>query len=236
MLCVFLSIVLFFHYDSLYLMGFSIPRLPIQLCNMAAYFYIIAIPFKLKKMFHFCFITNVTGAIIAIVAADFSPGAFGFWNMHFIFEHSLVLMIPALAMGLRVFPRLNKTSLKYNIIGFLSYFVFCLTSGTLLNAFSDKTGYTVNYFYLFSLSKAFDYFPFLKFIEKVKIPIGSFDLYPLLVLIVFVAFSLLSMVFYWLTKVLNKVEDDHLELRKSAIDLYEKRHGKTLKLPRDFSD
>lgn len=236
MLCVFLTIVLFFHYDSLYLMGFSIPRLPIQLCNIASYFYMVAILFKKNKLFQFCFIANITGALIAIVAADFSVGAFGFWNMHFVFEHSLVLMIPALAMGLRIFPRISKSTIKYTFIGFCCYFVFCLTAGTLLNAFSNSTGYTVNYFYLFDLKKALKYFAFLTFVRDFGINIGDFTLYPFIVLIVFVAFFLLCLIFYALVKLLYKIEDDHIELRKSAIELYEKHTGKKSKLPKDFSD
>lgn len=236
MLCIFLTIVLFFNYDSLYLMGFSIPRLPIQLCNLAAYFYIIAIPFKMKRMFQFCFIANVTGALLAIILPDFLPGAFGFWNMHFVLEHTLVFMIPVLAMGLRVFPRSTKVSLKYTFIGFSIYFIFCLTSGIILNGYSAETGFEVNYFFLFDLDKALGWFPFLKFTEDFHFTFGRFGFYPLFVAIIYVCFLLLCVVFYHAVKIVYKVEDDHLELRKSAIDLYEKTTGKELRVPKDFID
>ena len=68
-------------------MGFSIPRLPVQLCNLAAYFYMIAIIFKNQKLFNFCYIINILGALIAILAPDLNPGPLGFWNMHYTFEH-----------------------------------------------------------------------------------------------------------------------------------------------------
>ena len=236
MLCVFLSIVLFFHYDSLYLMGFSIPRLPIQLCNLAAYFYIIAIPFKMKRFFQFCFIANITGTILAILLPDFLPGAFGFWNMHYVLEHSLVLMIPALAMGLRIFPRIERPSLKYTLIGFSAYFIFCLTSGTILNGYADKTGFEVNYFFLFDVNKAFSYFPFFTFTEKVHLVFGRFEIYPIFVILIYVLFLLLCVVFYHTVKFLYKIEDDHLALRKSAIELYEKRTGKKLNIQAEYEN
>ena len=236
MLCVLLTIILFFHYDSLYLMGFSIPRLPIQLCNLASYFYILAIPFKMKRMFQFCFLTNVTGALLAIILPDFVPGAFGFWNMHFVLEHSLVFMIPILAMGLRIFPRVDRKSLKYMFVGFSIYFVFCLTSGMILNGYSKETGFEVNYFFLFDLEKAFAQFPFFKFTENFYLGFGRFGFYPLFVALIYVCFLLLCCVFYYVTKLLYRVEDDHLALRNSAIDLYEKVTGKTSARPRDFLD
>lgn len=236
MLCVFLTIVLFFHYDSLYLMGFSIPRLPIQLCNIASYFYMIAIIFRLNKMFQFCFIANVTGAIIAIILPDFLDGALGFWNMHFILEHSLVLIIPALAMGLRIFPRVTPSSLKYMWIGFSIYFVFCLSVGIILNGYSDVTGFEVNYFFLFDIDKAIEYFPFLRPIGNVYFKFGRFGFYPIFVLGMYLAFLCMCVLFYRAVKFFYTVEDDHLELRGSAIELYEKISGKKSKAPKGFVD
>lgn len=234
MICVFLAIVLFFHYDSLYLKGITLPRLPVQLCNMAAYFYIICIPLRLKKMFNFCFICNIVGAVIATVTPDFSGGAFGFWNMHYMYEHMLVLIIPALAMGLRVFPRVNKKSLVHMVFGFTCYFMFCLILGTILNGFSDKTGTTVNYFFLFDMEKMYGWLPFLEFTEDLAVIFGRFEIYPLFVMIIYCGFLFLCVLFYWFVIKLYDYIDDHHELRKSSIDLYEKLTGKKSKRPVDY--
>ena len=234
MLVVFLTIVLFFHYDSLYLMGFSIPRLPIQLCNLAAYFFIFAIIFNMPRFFQFCFIANTTGALIAMILPDFLLGAFGFWNMHFTLEHSLVLMIPALAMGLRLFDRPKRVSLKYTFIGFSAYFVFCLIVGIILNGYADVTGFEVNYFFLFDLGKAFGIFPFLRFVEKFNVSFGRFGFNPVFVSIIYVAFQLTCVGFYHAVKFFEKMEDDHFALRRSAIELYERRTGKTVSIPREL--
>ena len=237
MLCVFLTIVLFFHYDSLYLMGFTIDRLPVQLCNLAAYLYLIAIPFKCQRLFQFCFITNLTGTLIALITPDFMPGAFGFWTMHFVLEHSLVLMIPVLAMGLRIFPRVSRRALKYALIGFSIYFVFCLTAGMIINGYADGVNLKrVNFFFLFDLQKAYGFFPFLSFTSNVHWQFGRFEVYPIFVMILYVAFQLLSIGFYFLVQFIYKFEDDHLALRGSAIELYEKRTGKVSRRPKEFVD
>lgn len=235
-LCMFLTILLFFHYDSLYLMGITIKRLPFQLCNIASYFYIIAMSFKLKKMFHFCFIANIVGALIAMFMPDFAAGNYSFWTTHFVFEHSLVLLVPAMVMGLRIFPRLTRRSLKYVLIGFTIYFLFSFVAGTILNGYSDVTGERVNYFFMFDLEMAFDYVPIFTRLGDVHFEFGRFEVYPLVVGIIYVLFSLICYLFYLFVRLLYKFEDDHLELRRSGIDLYEKITHKESRRPKNFID
>ena len=236
MLCVFLTIALFFNYNSIFLMGVTLPRLPIQLCNLAAYLFMFAIPLKKPRLFQFCFLANTTGAIIAYVAADFSGAALGFWNVHFVLEHTLVLLIPILTMWLRIFPRIDRKAIKYTIIGFTIYFVFCFAVGTIINGYADVTGTTVNYFFMFDLDKAFEYVPMLTSAGDVFFRFGRFVVYPIVVVFIYVAFSLLYMLFYVFTKFLYKFEDEQLELRRSAIDIYEKITKRKSKFPRDFQE
>lgn len=235
-LCLFLVLVLFFHYNSLYLMGFSLPRIPIQLCNLAAFFYIVAIPFKLNKFFQFCFIVNVTGAIIAILSPDFATTGVGFWNLHYIFEHTLVFMIPVLAMGLRLFPHVSRSSLKYASIGFVCYFVFCVIGGGLLNIFSNYTGQEVNYFFMFDLEKAESFVSLIDLADVLPVTIGAYTFYPILMLVVFIAFSLLCLLFYRFTLYCYRIEEDHLKLRNAGLDLLEQIIGRPTKFPRGFND
>lgn len=236
MLCVFLTIVLFYHYNSIFLMGFTLPRLPIQLCNLAAYIYMIAIPFKRQKLFGFCALANIAGALVAFILSDFSVGAFGFWNMHFLYEHSLVLIIPVLTIALRIFPRINKKAIKYSFIGFSIYFVFCLVLGTILNGYSDVTGTRVNYFFLFDLNKAFSYFPILTKTGKVVLEFGRFELYPIVALIIYSAFTVFYLLIYYLLKKWYVFEDDRLALRESAIEIYEKITKRKSDFPRGYTD
>jgi uncharacterized membrane protein YwaF len=217
-------------------MGFTIKRLPVQLCNIASYFYLIAIPFRLKKMFHFCFLANIVGALIAILLPDFATGNFGFWTVHYVFEHTLVVAVPALAMGLRIFPRLEKKSLFYTFVGFTAYFLFVFTIGTILNGHTDKIGYKVNYFYMFDLNMAFEYFPFLTFTGQYHYEFGRYEIYPLVISAVYLGFTLLWVLFYLLVKKLYELEDDRLNLRLSSITLYEELTGKQSRRPKYFID
>ncbi len=236
MLCVFLTIVLFYHYDSLYLKGFTLKRLPVQLCNIAAYFYIIAIPLKLKKMFHFCFLANIVGALIAIFIPDFQSGLLDFWTVHYILEHSWVLIVPALCMGLRIFPRVEPKSILYLFVGFTIYFLFVFILGTILNGHIKSSLDKVNYFYLFDLDFAFEKLPFLTMAGEIVWKFGPYEVYPLVVSIVYCGFFLICVVFYTLVRLLYKIEDDHLELRLSSITLYEEVTGKTSKRPKTYLD
>ena len=93
-----------------------------------------------------------------------------------------------------------------------------------------------NYFFMFDLKKAFSYFPFLTFSKEWVIHLGRFEIYPIVVSVIYVAFSLFYLFVYYLTKQLYKLEDDKLEMRKSAIDLYEKITKKKLKISRDFKN
>ena len=241
-LCMFLAILLFFHHQSLYLQGINITRLPFQLCNIAAYFYLIALVFNLKKFFHFAFIANIVGAIIAIVMPDFSIGAVSFFNMHYVIEHSLDIMVPAMVMGLRIFPRVDKRSLKYTAIGFTIYFIFVFIIGTLFNGYNEEfwriTGEPiVNYFFMFDPEKAIDFFPILTTVlENSVVQIGRFTVIPIMVGVIYVAFSLLCFVFYLVVRFSYQLEDDHLALRGSSIDLYEKITHKTSRRPKQFID
>ena len=235
-LCMFLAILLFYHHQSLYLQGLNISRLPFQLCNIAAYFYMIALVFKLKKFFHFAFIANIVGALIAIIMPDFSTGAASFFNMHYVIEHSLDVMVPAMVMGLRIFPRVERRTLKYTAIGFSVYFFAMFIVGTILNGYSDVTGEVVNYFFMFDIEKALDFFPFLAFIEDTLITIGRFTIYPILVGLIYIGFSALCLAFYLVVRFSYQLEDDHLALRESSIDLYEKLSKKTSRRPRQFVD
>ena len=234
MLIVFLTIVLFYHFNSIFLMGITLSRLPVQLCNLAAYLLILAIPFKMTRLFQFCFLANTTGTLIALFAADFNGGALGFWNIHFVLEHTLVLIIPILAIWLRIFPRIDKKAIKYTFIGFTIYFIFCLVAGTIINGYSDITGTTVNYFFMFDLDKALSYFPTLTFAKEIYYTFGRFIVYPIVVGFVYVGFSILYLLFYLFTKFLYKIEDEQLQLRNSAIDLYEKVTKKKSKRARGF--
>ena len=238
MLCMYLALALFMHYNSLYLMGFSVARLPIQLCNLGAYFFVLTLILKSRSFFNFTFLANIVGTMIAMIMPDTSGGFAGFWNIHFLIEHTQVLVVPMLCMLLRIFPRLEKSALKHLVIGFSIYFVFCWVSGTMLNGFADIGGYgRVNFFYIFDLEKAFGYFPFLSFTKEVGLVIlGRFKIWPLFQFIIYLGFLGLCVGFYFVMIKFYETLDDHFELRKARIDMYERLTGKKSKCKREYED
>ncbi len=213
-LCVFLTIAQLFNTMSAFLRGFRLTRIPIQLCSIAAIFYLIAIVFKKKKLFDFCFLVNIVGALIAILLAAFSEGAFSFWNMHYIYEHTFALIVPIVAAALGVFPRVSRESLKFSWIMFTAYFVFCLCVGTVLNGFSDSIGYTVNYFYMLDVSVAVEYVPFASFTGNWVISMGRFTLYPILVLVVYSAYIVFCGAFFGIVELSYAIRDGRLKISK----------------------
>ena len=238
MVCMYLALALFMHYNSLYLMGFTISRLPVQLCNLGAYFFVIALIIKKRGFFNFTFLANIVGTIIAMVMPDTSGGFAGFWNMHFLLEHMQVLVIPMLCMLLRIFPRLEKNALKHLVIGFTCYFLFCWVSGTILNGFALEGGYgKVNFFYIFDLEKALGYFPFLSFTQSLTFTLfGRFQFWPVFQIIIYLGFLALCVGFYFLMIKFYEFLDDQFELRKARIDMYEKYTGKKSKSKREYED
>lgn len=238
MVCMFLALSLFMHYNSLYLMGFTIARLPFQLCNLGAYFFVFALIIKNKAFFNFSFLANIVGTLIAMLAPDTSGGFAGFWNIHFLIEHMQVLAVPMTCMLLRIFPRLKPNAIKHLVIGFSLYFLFCWISGTIINGFAETSGYSrVNYFYIFDLDKAFDYFPFLSFTENAHfVMFNRFEIWPIFQLIIYTGFLLLCIGFYFVMIKIYEFLDDNFELRKAKIDMYEKITGKKSKAQRDYKD
>lgn len=233
--CLFLALALFVLYNSFYITGITIPRLPIQLCNLACYLLIITIIFKWQWMFDFVLIANIVGTIVAILVPDVEYGVFSFFHFHFLYEHMLVLIVPILMLVLRIFKRPDRKTLRNALIGFSMYFVLCWISGTYLNSISDKTGYTVNYFYIFD-DEVVTVFPFLSGARNIKLVIGNHVGYPLFQFIVYCGFSGFCVAFYYILKWFIKVGDDHFFLRKINIIEREEKLGRKLKIKKDYDE
>lgn len=202
----FIVLAEFYLSNSSLLRGFKLSRIPIQLCCVAAFFYLFVILTKSKKMFNFCYLCNLSGAFVAVVLASFTPGALQCWNIHYMYEHTMVLAFPILAMALGVFPKLTKASIKDMTIRYVSYFAFCLIIGLVFNSLSPtRDYYEVNYFYMFDYNEAISYLPFVSFLGAIKIPFYNVTIYPLLTVTVFVIFYLLALANYAITKLVYRL-------------------------------
>ena len=233
MLVMFLALQLFMHYNAVFLMGFNIGRLPIQLCNLGAYFFVIALLLKKQKFFNFVFLANVMGTLLAMVMPDINGGIASFWNIHFLVEHMQVLVVPMLCMMLRIFERPGKRAYLHLVVGFSCYFAFCLIAGTIINGYEQEIGQgRVNFFYIFDVKRAVGEIPFISFMQSSHIIIGRFEFYPVFQLFMYFGFLALCLILLGGIKKFCEILDDHMELREYRIQMQEKYTGKKSKAPR----
>ena len=207
LMLVFMTIAQVFNSMSALLRGFKLHRLPLQLCSIAAFFYLVAVLTKNKRLFHFCFIANTVGGAIAIALADFSTEALCFWNVHYMHEHMFVMVVPIVALALGVFPRVEWRSMLTVLKIFSIYFVCCLVFGTIINGYADVIGHSINFFYMLDVEIALDYLPFATFVGLVEWRFGKFVVYPILVLSVYLIFGALCMIFFLAMLLGYKVKD-----------------------------
>lgn len=242
---VFLALLLFVHYNSIYLMDLIASRLPFQLCNLGAYLVLIALLIKKQGFFEFVLLANVPGAAIALFAVDVSEGLLSFWNIHFYIEHTWVFILPLLCIALRIFKRPGKHAIKHFLIGFTTYFLFCAVAGVVMNYLYMKyyqLGHTffdkVNYFYMFD-DKVLSFLPFLGFTRKLGVTIGDYTFYPIYMLMVYILFVIFCFAFYYIYRIFLNIGDDHFRLRQIRINMkqekgyYEKHHKKVPQLTYD---
>lgn len=236
MLVMCLSLALFLHYNSMFLMGVSIKRLPLQLCNLGAYFFTLALIIKKRPFFDFILITSTTGSVVAMLFPDMSGGILQFWNIHFIFEHTLVFIVPFLILLLRIMPRTNLKSFKNAFVGFSIYYFSVFIIGTILNGYLQEND-KVNYFFIFDLEKAEEFFFFVKYFEKSHIILfNRFEIFPQFQIFIFIGFTIFLMLFTIILNPLYQKIDDNLILRKSRINLLEKLTNKKYKGPLDYQE
>ena len=191
----------------------NIERLPLQLCNIGAYLILVSLIFKNQKLFNFSIIVNLTGAIFALAAPDLEgKGLFYLWNMHFIFEHTNIIIIPILALCFKLFKKLDKYALRDCIVGFSCYFLLVLILGTLFNAIALKTGnnfYKANYLFMFDKVKAEKVIKGIGTIFDIKFNIGEFIVfYPVVQLLIFIVFATSCVLVYFLIKLVYLINDN----------------------------
>lgn len=224
--CVFLALYLVYHYNSLYLMGLNLRRLPLQLCNLASYLVLVALIIRKRPLNDFLFIANMPGSLIAIIATDVSNDVLSFWNIHYYIEHTWVFIIPLLMVLFHVCEAPDKKSIKYFFIGLTIYYFICLISGVILNCFVYQEGSAilneVNYFYLFN-DTVVGILPFLAFSREVAVTFNGYTMYPVYMVLVYVLFSGFCMVFMGiynlirkLSKIIKAKNDSNLKVSQNA--------------------
>ena len=179
----------------------NIERLPFQLCNVGSFLVLATLITKSKKLFDFAVIVNVVGVLFALAMPDLDgEGVFYLYNMHFIFEHTNVLVVPILALLLKIFDRLDMKSLKHFFFGFIIYFVSVFVLGTLFNGIATLTNnsfWNANYLFMFDQETAAGFIPFLGELFNVSFSIGAFTFYPLMLVTVYLVFNVICFIVFF---------------------------------------
>ncbi len=216
----------------------NIMKLPLQLCNLGSYLALIMILKKSDKLFHFTLIVNVVGAVIAIAILDINKNAAHLsrlWVVHYVVEHTKVLVVPILCLVLRIFKPIEKRSIKHFAIGFTAYYLFVFLLGTVSNGFYKmyEGEYIQNFFYanflfMFDKETAGNLVSFAEpLFEKHVIKFGVFEIYPLAQLLVYVIFMTVCLLAYILIHALTKRQrDDYADNRYLKFDYRKCRSSK----------
>ncbi|MDR3185902.1 MAG: YwaF family protein [Christensenellaceae bacterium] len=226
MLCVYLALLLSIQYNTMFITGLTLHRLPLQLCNLGAYIYVFTLVFKPKPLINTILLSSTLGAILASVYLTESSYTY-FWTLHYCYEHTLDFIVPILAVLLRIFPRPEKVAIKHNFLCFSIYFFGVFLLGTILNGYAKDLGQDqVNYFFLFSRETATTAVPFIAPLFNVKLEFGRFYLYPVYQFLVYPLFVVACTLFWGLWKSVLGFLDDRMQLRVARIALLEKKFGK----------
>lgn len=197
-----LSLSLILQYNQMFgAISINIERLPLQLCNVGSYLVLIFLITKSKKLFDFAVIVNVVGVLFALAMPDLDgEGVFYLYNVHFMLEHTNVLVVPILALLLKIFDRLDAKSFKHFFLGFLIYFAGVFVLGTIFNGVAKTTGnsfWEANYLFMFDQKTAEGFIPFLGKLFDVNFSVGALTFYPLMLCTVYVVFNVICLVVFF---------------------------------------
>ena len=193
----------------------NIMKLPLQLCNLGSYLALLMLLKKRDTLYHFVLIVNVVGAIVAIAILDIGKNVSHLsrlWVVHYIVEHTKVLVIPILCLVLRIFKPIDMKLTKHFSIGFTAYYVFVLILGTISNGIYRmfegqhiQNFFYANHLFMFDKDTARGLLGFTDpLFENWVIKFGTFELYPLVQGLIFIVFMALCwavcLLIYALTK------------------------------------
>ena len=224
-LCFVLALSLLMQYSQVFgSMTITMGNLPLQLCNIGAFLLVFSIWTENKKLVDFTVVVNVTGVLLALAVPDLDgEGLFYLYNMHFILEHTNLVIAPLLAMMFGVFPRVDKKTVKHLVVGFSIYFAAVFLLGTVTNALKSATGnsfYGANYFFMFDPAKAEELVGGLAGIFSVELRLGEHVLlYPVAQVLIFVVFTGMCIgVYYAIRGIYALAERKHAKVDKRATE------------------
>ena len=193
----------------------NIMKLPLQLCNLGSYLALIMLLKKSDHIFRFTLIVNVVGAVIAMIVLDINKDISHLsrlWVVHFIVEHSKVFIIPIMSLILRIFKPLDMKSIKTFSVGFTAYYLFVFVLGTVSNGFyriyegnNIQNFFYANHLFMFDKDIARGLVGFTDpLFDACVLKFGSFEIYPVVQGLVYVAYMALCLGVYLLIYALTR--------------------------------
>ncbi len=190
-----LSLVMQYHEMFTCIGEITAHRMPFQLCNMAGFFILLMLLTKNERIYHFTLVINSVGAIIAMVMCDTTPyGVSYVMNIHYMVEHTNVILTPILCATLGLFPKLENKHVIDFLVGFAIYFAFILLVGGTFTGIKDLGGpnadyWNCNYLFMFNKAETAGIVGFVEPLFDINFKLFNFYTFSLVQLVVFVAFS-----------------------------------------------
>ena len=191
-LCLGLSLLLQYNEMFTGIGEITASRMPFQLCNMAAFFILLTLLTKSEKMYHFTLAINSVGAFIAMIICDTSPfGVTYIMSIHYMVEHTNVILTPLMCATLAIFKPLKLKDIKDFVILFTGLFLFLLALGGTFTGLYDTTGndfWRCNYLFMFDKEKTMAIAGFSGKLFDLKVTIGGFFTLSMIHLMMYVVF------------------------------------------------
>ena len=186
-------------------------RMPFQLCNMAGFFILLMLLTKSERVYHFTLIINSVGAIIAMVLCDTTPyGVAYVMNVHYILEHTVVILAPILCATLGLFPKLKNKHVLDFIVGFTLYFGFVHFVGSIFTGIKELGGpnadyWNCNYLFMFNKAETSNIVGFVAPLFDIKFKLFDFYTFSLVQLLIYVAFLAICVGVFFLIRALSSL-------------------------------
>lgn len=184
-------------------------RMPFQLCNMAGFFILLMLLTKSERIYHFVLVINTVGAIIAMVMCDTTPyGVAYVMNVHYILEHTVVILAPILCATLGLFPKLKNKHVLDFIVGFTIYFGFVHFVGSIFTGIKELGGpnadyWNCNYLFMFNKEETSKIVGFVAPLFDIKFKLFDFYTFSLVQLLVYVVFLAICVGVFFLMRALS---------------------------------
>ena len=183
-------------------------NLPIHICNMGTIFIFASLFFRWRLLEMFTYYINVFGATMAMAVPQINDGFWQFSTFHFMFQHTMLIIIPILSVLLGVTARPKRSEILKVLPLFFGYYLFSVITGAIFVVYDPN----VNYFYVIKDTVA-QFLPFLMPLRDITFTIGRAVFYPVYWLVIFVGIVGIVYILDFIYNYIYVFEDRRIEMR-----------------------